>query len=60
MICVEPLTPELLDVYDAEYDRILQLYEKRRPVLDAFNKWFSYWNDFVAFMVRTRSNEFLI
>ncbi|CAF0861300.1 unnamed protein product [Adineta steineri] len=46
----ETLSPELLDAYDAEYERILQLYEKRKPILDAYNKWFSFWEEFVAFI----------
>lgn len=48
---IETLTPEILDAYDAEYERINQLYEKRKPILDAYEKWLSFWNDFVAFTV---------
>jgi hypothetical protein len=50
-LSIETLSPDLLDAYDAEYERICQLYEKRKPVLDAYNKWLSFWNDFVAFTV---------
>ncbi|UJR38308.1 hypothetical protein I4U23_030978 [Adineta vaga] len=45
----ENLSADLLDAYDAEYERIAQLYEKRRPVIDAYDKWVTFWNDFVAF-----------
>ncbi|UJR07856.1 hypothetical protein I4U23_012139 [Adineta vaga] len=45
----ETLSPELLDAYDAEYERMSQLYEKRKPVLDAYHKWLSFWNEFVVF-----------
>lgn len=48
---IETLSPELLDAYDAEYERIHQLYEKRKSVLDAYEKWLTFWNDFVAFTV---------
>jgi hypothetical protein len=47
----EILSPDLLDAYDAEYERIYQLYQKRKPVLDAYEKWLSFWNDFVDFTV---------
>ncbi len=50
-ISLEILSPDLLDAYDAEFERILQLYEKRKPVLDAYEKWLSFWNDFIAFTV---------
>jgi hypothetical protein len=40
-----------LDEYDAEFERICQLYEKRKPVIEAYEKWLSFWNDFVAFTV---------
>ncbi len=50
-IKIETLSPDLLDAYDAEYDRISQVYEKRKPVLDAYEKWLSFWNDFVVFTV---------
>ncbi|CAF5066790.1 unnamed protein product [Rotaria sp. Silwood1] len=43
------LSPDILDAYDTEYERINQLYEKRKPILDAYEKWLSFWNDFVAF-----------
>ncbi|CAF1037891.1 unnamed protein product [Rotaria magnacalcarata] len=45
----ETLTPDILDAYDAEYERISQFYEKRKPILDAYEKWLSFWHDFVAF-----------
>ncbi|CAF3117056.1 unnamed protein product [Rotaria sp. Silwood2] len=45
----ENLSSDLLDAYDAELERISQLYKKRQPVLDAYNKWLSFWNEFVAF-----------
>ena len=48
---LETLSPDLLDAYDAEFERILQLYEKRKPVIDAYEKWLSFWNDFVSFTV---------
>jgi hypothetical protein len=51
LISIETLSPDLLDAYDAEFERISQLYEKRKPVLDAYHKWLSFWNDFVAFTV---------
>ena len=46
------ITADLLDAYDAEYERISQLYQRRQPVLDAFDKWNSFWNEYVAFTVR--------
>ncbi|CAF4969469.1 unnamed protein product [Rotaria sp. Silwood1] len=45
----ENISSDLLDAYDTEFERITQLYKKRQPVLDAYNKWFSFWNEFVAF-----------
>ena len=50
-VCIETLSADLLDAYDAEYERIAQLYEKRRPVIEAYEKWLAFWNDFVAFTV---------
>lgn len=46
------ITADLLDAYDAEYERLSQLYQRRQPVLDAFDKWNSFWNEYVAFTVR--------
>lgn len=48
----EKLTADLLDVYDTEYERIRQLYEKRKPMLDAFEKWAEFWKEFVEFTVK--------
>lgn len=45
----ESLSADLLDGYDAEYERVNQLYERRKPILDAYEKWLTFWNDFVAF-----------
>jgi len=45
----EQLSPELLDRYDNELIRIEELYEIRKPILDVYNKWFSFWNDYMAF-----------
>ncbi|CAF1260531.1 unnamed protein product [Adineta ricciae] len=45
----ETLSPELLDAYDTEYERVSELYENRKQVLDAYHKWLSFWNDFVTF-----------
>ncbi|CAF1330707.1 unnamed protein product [Adineta steineri] len=45
----ETLSADLLDAYDAEYERIAQLYQKRKPVIDAYEKWLTFWNDFVTF-----------
>ena len=50
-VSIETLSSDLLDTYDAEYERICQLYEKRKPVIDAYEKWLSFWNDFVVFTV---------
>lgn len=61
---IETLSPDILDAYDAEYERIHQLYEKRKPVLDAYEKWLTFWNDFVAFTVNSndgiRSIDFYV
>ncbi|CAF0804466.1 unnamed protein product [Rotaria sordida] len=46
----ENLSLDLFDAYDIELERISQLYKKRQPVLDAYNKWLSFWNEFVAFI----------
>ncbi|CAF1524054.1 unnamed protein product, partial [Adineta ricciae] len=46
---LETLSADLLDAYDAEYERVAQLFEKRRPVIEAYEKWLTFWNDFVAF-----------
>jgi hypothetical protein len=56
---IEILSPDLLDAYDAEYERINQLYQKRKPVIDAYEKWLSFWNDFVAFTVIEKLNKYL-
>lgn len=45
----EPLSADLLDWYDAEFERLSALYEKRKPILDAYEKWLRFWNEFVAF-----------
>ncbi|CAF2666978.1 unnamed protein product [Rotaria sp. Silwood2] len=45
----QTLSPDILDAYDVEYERISQLYEKRKPIIDAYEKWLSFWNDFVSF-----------
>ncbi|CAM4874743.1 unnamed protein product [Rotaria socialis] len=45
----ENLSSELLDAYDTELERITQLYKKRQPVLDAYDRWLSFWNEFVLF-----------
>jgi len=56
---IENLSADLLDAYDAEYERINQLYEQRKPILDAYEKWLTFWNDFVAFTVRkSAGNKF--
>ncbi|CAF0869418.1 unnamed protein product [Rotaria sordida] len=45
----QTLSSDILDAYDAEYERINQLHEKRKPIVDAYEKWLSFWNDFVVF-----------
>lgn len=47
----ETLSSDLLDAYDAEYDRLFQFYQKRKPVLDAYEKWHSFWKDYLVFTV---------
>ena len=49
---LEPLTSELLDEYESELKRLLILFNDRQPVLNAFDKWFSFWNEFLQFNVR--------
>lgn len=51
-VCLDTLSADLLDAYDAEYERVAHLYEQRKPVIDAYDKWLTFWNDFVAFTVR--------
>lgn len=54
-VSIENLSADLLDEYDAEYERIYQIYEKRKPILDAYEKWLTFWNEFVAFTVKKKT-----
>ena len=48
---LESLSSHLLDAYDAHFERMSQLYEQRKPILDAYDKWLAFCNDFAAFTV---------
>ena len=48
---LDSLSSDLLDAYDAHFERMSQLYEQRKPLLDAYEKWLAFCNDFLAFTV---------
>ncbi|CAF1264865.1 unnamed protein product, partial [Didymodactylos carnosus] len=53
----EKLSPEKLDKYDRELERLEQLYIVRQPIIDSYKLWLNTWNEFVKFNQWSKSSE---
>lgn len=51
---LENITPDTLDQCDREYDRLDDLYRRRKPVLDAYEQWKILAQQYAEFQVETK------
>jgi len=51
----ENITPDTLDQCDREYDRLDDLYRRRKPVLDAYEQWKILAQQFAEFQKKSTS-----
>ncbi|CAF1073263.1 unnamed protein product [Didymodactylos carnosus] len=40
---------EVLDMYEQEYIRVQELYQKRKPIVDIYETWNKFWTKYVTF-----------